>query len=168
MRKFEGNSFRITGNTNFKKKFTALYRNLSGEIQLWKSKLQLKFAYTLPALKLLFLDRSLNDCFEWTLRNKIIHTEAIFGKIYLKTQMFVYSNEIRLFQRLNPTKIFKLCDENFTTKLSRIWECFLKYLLEFSISVAYPVQRTRDVVHWRSGSVNHSIKFNSTSWLNSI
>ena len=34
--------------------------------------------------------------------------------------------------------------------------------------VAYPVRRTRDVVHWRSGGVNHSIEFNSTSWLNSI
>ena len=34
--------------------------------------------------------------------------------------------------------------------------------------VAYPVQRTRGVVHWRSGGVNHSIEFNSTSWLNSI
>ena len=30
-------------------------------------------------------------------------------------------------------------------------------------TVAYPVQRTRDAVHWRSGSVNHSIEFNSTS-----
>ena len=34
--------------------------------------------------------------------------------------------------------------------------------------VAYPVQRTQGVVHWRSGGVNHSIEFNSTSWLNSI
>ena len=37
--------------------------------------------------------------------------------------------------RLNSTKIFNRCDENFTTKLSRIWACFLKYLLEFSISL---------------------------------
>ena len=26
-------------------------------------------------------------------------------------------------------------------------------------NVAYPVQRTRDVLHWGSGSVNHSIEF---------
>ena len=79
--------------------FLAFYRKLSGEIQLWKSKLQLKFADTQQALKLLFFDRSLKDCYKWTLRNKIIHTEVIFWKIYLKTQMFLYSNEIRLFQR---------------------------------------------------------------------
>ena len=29
--------------------------------------------------------------------------------------------------------------------------------------VVYPVQLTRGVVHWRSGSVNHSIEINSTS-----
>ena len=94
MRKLDLNSFRITGNTNFKKKLT----NLSGEIQLWKSKLQLKFADTQPALKLL----SLNDCYEWTLRNKIIQTEVIFWKIYLKSQMILYSHEIHLFQRNVP------------------------------------------------------------------
>ena len=73
MRKFDCNSFRITTNINFKKKLTSFVS------KAMKVKVaSVKFADKQPALKLLFFDRSLNDCYEWTLRNKIIHTEVIF------------------------------------------------------------------------------------------
>ena len=58
--------------------------------------------HTAGAEAVVQFDRSLNDCYEWTLRNKIVHTEVIFKKIYLKTLMFLYPNEIRLFQRNVP------------------------------------------------------------------
>ena len=87
MRKFDCNSFRITDNTNFKKKLTSFVSKICLE----------KSSYEQPALKLSFFDRSLNDCYESTLRNKRIQTDVIFWKIYLKIQMFLYSNEIRLF-----------------------------------------------------------------------
>ena len=65
MRKFDRNSLRIKGNTNFKKKLTSFVsKSVWGNPAMKKSKLQLKFADTQPALKLLFLDRSLNDCYE--------------------------------------------------------------------------------------------------------
>ena len=84
MRKFDCNSFRITGNTNFKKKLTSFVsKSVWGNPAMKvKVQLQLKFADIQPVLKLLFFDRSLNDCYEWTLRNKIIHTEVMFWKIY--------------------------------------------------------------------------------------
>ena len=47
MRKFDCICFRITGKTNFKKKvtsFSSKYVRASGEMELWKSKLQMKFA----------------------------------------------------------------------------------------------------------------------------
>ena len=68
MRKCDCNSFRITGNTNFKKKLTSFVSKSVWEIQLWKSKLQLNFADRQQALKLLFFDRSLNDCYKWTMK----------------------------------------------------------------------------------------------------
>ena len=43
-----------------------------------------------------------------------------------------------------------------------LWEATLTW------GVAYPMQWTWGVVHWSSGSVNHSIEMNSTRWLNSI
>ena len=64
MRKFDCNSFRITGNTNFKKKLTSFVSKSVWGNPAIKSKLQLKFADTQPALKLLFFDRSLNDCYK--------------------------------------------------------------------------------------------------------
>ena len=77
MRKFDCNSFRITDNTNFKKKLTSFVpKSVWGNPAMKVS--ELKFADTQPALKLLIFDRSLNDCYERTLRNKIIHTEFIF------------------------------------------------------------------------------------------
>ena len=67
MRKFKGNSFRITGNTNFKKKLTSFVSK-----SVWGNpamKVMIKVAteirrHTQPALKLLFFDRSLNNCYE--------------------------------------------------------------------------------------------------------
>ena len=101
MKILDCNSFRMTGNTNFKKKLASFVSK-----SVWGNPaMKVKAATEIrrqSALKLLFFDRSLNDCYEWTLRNKIIHTEVIFWKIYLKTQMFLYSNEIRLFQRNVP------------------------------------------------------------------
>ena len=35
--------------------------------------------------------------------------------------------------------------------------------LEFIVLVAYPIQLTRGVVHWSSGSVNHSLGIDNTS-----
>ena len=58
MRKFDSNSFRITGNTNFKKKLTSFVSK-----SVWGNA-AMKFADTQPALKLLFFDCSLNDCYE--------------------------------------------------------------------------------------------------------
>ena len=85
--------------------------------------------------------------------------------------------------RLRAVSYFSLqsyCKRNLSTQAARLLVArnesvrLLLGSLLFAVGcdswliVAYPVQRTRDVVHWRSGSVNHSIKFNSTSWLNSI
>ena len=65
MRKFEGNSFRITGNTNFKKKLTSFVSKSAWGNPAMKVKVaSVKFADKQPALKLLFFDRSLNDCCE--------------------------------------------------------------------------------------------------------
>ena len=65
MRKFDCNSFRITGNTNFKKKLTSFVsKSVWGNAAMKVNELQLKFAATQPALKLLFFDCSLNDCYE--------------------------------------------------------------------------------------------------------
>ena len=64
MRKFDCISFRITGNTNFKKKLTSFVSKSVWGNPAMKVKLQLKFTDTQPALKLLFFDCSLNDCYE--------------------------------------------------------------------------------------------------------
>ena len=58
MRKFDCNCFRITGNTKFKKKLTSFVSK-----SVWGNT-AMKFADTQPALKLLFFDCSLNDCYE--------------------------------------------------------------------------------------------------------
>ena len=85
--------------------------------------------------------------------------------------------------RLRAVSYFSLqsyCKRNLSTQAARLLVArnqgvrLLLGSLLFAVGcdswliVAYPVQRTRDVVHWRSGSVNHSIEFNNTSWLNSI
>ena len=105
MRKFEGNSFRITGNTNFKKKLTSFVSKSAWGNPAMKVKVKTEIRWHTAGAEVLFFDRSLSDCYEWTLTNKIIHTQVIFWKIYLKTQMFLYSNEIRLFQRNVPSKL---------------------------------------------------------------
>ena len=38
-----------------------------------------------------------------------------------------------------------------------------KWYLLPNQTVAYPMQRTRGVVHWSSGSVNHSVAVDNTS-----
>ena len=94
-----------------------MYWNLPEKIQLWKSKMQLKFADTQLALKLLFLYRSLNDCYEWTLRNKIIHREVSFWKFIWKPRCFCTQMKFAYSSIMCPFKL--------TTKLSWIWACFL-------------------------------------------
>ena len=65
MRKFDCNSFRITGNTNLKKKLTSFVSK-----SVWgKPAMKVKVAteirrHTQPALKLLFFDRSVNYYYE--------------------------------------------------------------------------------------------------------
>ena len=67
MRKFDCNSFRITGNTNFKKKLTrfaskSVWGNPAIKIKLAT---EIRDADTQPALKLLFFDRSQKtNCYE--------------------------------------------------------------------------------------------------------
>ena len=64
MRKFEGNSFRITGNTNFKKKLTSFVSKSVWGNATMKVKVKTEIRRHTAALKLLFFDRSLNDCYE--------------------------------------------------------------------------------------------------------
>ena len=134
MRKFDCNSFRITGNTNFKKKLTSFVSKSSYESQScnWNSPTH---------------SRRWSCCFStvlWQLlwMNTEEHNDTHRG--YFLKNLFENPNVSVLkwnslipawCARLNSTKILNRCDENFTTKLSRIWACFLKYLLEFSISL---------------------------------
>ena len=101
-KKFDCNSVRITGNTNFKKKLTSFVSKSVWGNPAMKVKVATEIRRHTAGSEVVVFDRSLNDCYEWTLKNKIIHTDVIFWKIYLKTQMFLYSNEIRLFQRNVP------------------------------------------------------------------
>ena len=63
MRKFDCNFFRITGNTNFKKKLTSFVSKSVWGNPAMKVKVATEFANTQPALKLLFCC-SLTDCYE--------------------------------------------------------------------------------------------------------
>ena len=63
MRKFDRNSFRITGNTNFKKKLASFVSKSVGGNLAMKVKAATEIRRQ-SALKLLFFDRSLNDCYE--------------------------------------------------------------------------------------------------------
>ena len=56
-----------------------------------------------------------------------------FLETYLKTQMFLYSNEIPASCVRNSTKIF--IDESYTTKLSGILTRFPKQMLECKINL---------------------------------
>ena len=64
MRKFEGNSLRITGNTNFKKKLTSFESKSVWGNAAMKVNVKTEIRQHTAALKLLFFDRSLNDCYE--------------------------------------------------------------------------------------------------------
>ena len=64
MRKFDCNSFRITGNTNFKKKLTSFVSKSVWVNAAMKVKVKTEIRRHTAALKLLFFDRSLNDCYE--------------------------------------------------------------------------------------------------------
>ena len=65
MRKFDFNSFRITGNTNFKKKLTSFVSKSVWGNPAMKVKVATEIRrHTMPALKLLFFDRSPNECYE--------------------------------------------------------------------------------------------------------
>ena len=101
MRKFDCNSFRITGNTNFKKKLASFVSK-----SVWGNPaMKVKAATEIrrqSALKLLFFDRSLNDCYEWTLRNKKNTHRSYFLKNLFENPNVLYSNEIRLFQSNVP------------------------------------------------------------------
>ena len=99
MRKFDCNSFRITVNTNFKKKLTSFVSKSVWRNPAVKVKVATEIRRHTAGGEAVVFRPSLNDCYEWTLRNKIIHTEVIFWKTHLKTQKFLNSNEIRLFQR---------------------------------------------------------------------
>ena len=142
MRKFDCNSFRITTNTNFKKKLTSFVSKYLGKSS-YESQSCIPEIRRQTAGAEVVVFRPFSERLLWmdTEEQNNSHRSYFLKKNYLKTQMFLYSNEIRLFQRnvpvliINSTKIFNRCDENFTTKLSRIWACFLKYLLEFSISL---------------------------------
>ena len=64
MRKFDYDSFRITGNTNFKKKLTSFVSKSVWGNPAIKVKVATEIRHTEPALKLLLFDRSLSDCYE--------------------------------------------------------------------------------------------------------
>ena len=66
MRNFDSNnySFRITGNTNFKKKLTSFVSKSVWGNAAMKVKVKTEIRRHTAALKLLFFDRSLNDCYE--------------------------------------------------------------------------------------------------------
>ena len=137
MRKFEGNSFRITGNTNFKKKLTSFVSK-----SVWGNPAR-KVNWSSPTHS-----RRWSCCFStvpWTtVMNEHWGTKNNTHRSYFLKNLFENPNVSvlkwnslipALCARLNSTKIVNRCDGNFTTKLSRIWACFLKYLLEFSISL---------------------------------
>ena len=83
MRKFDCNSFRITGNTNFKKKLTSFLSKSVWGNSATKVKVATEIRrHRQPALKLSFFDCSLNDCYEWTRRNKIIHRNYFLKNLF--------------------------------------------------------------------------------------
>ena len=86
--------------------------------------------------------RSLNYCYEWTHTHKNkINRDVIFGKIYLTTHMFLYSNLMKFALQFPhyawKSKSWKTFSDDrplsYVTKLSRIWARFQKYLLEFDM-----------------------------------
>ena len=58
--------------------------------------------------------------------------------------------------------IFKITYENGRSIISIIssltFSMYIKIITDTNNIISNPVQQTRDVVHWRSGSVNHSIR----------
>ena len=100
MRKFDCNSFRITGNTNFKKTLTSFLSKSVWGNPAMKVKVATEIRrHTAGAEAVVF--RPFSERLLW-MNTEEQKAEVIFWKIYLKTQMLLYSNEIRLFQRNVP------------------------------------------------------------------
>ena len=139
MRKFDCNSFRITGNTNFKKKLTSFVSKSVWGNPAMKVKVETEIRrHTAGAEAVVF--RPFSERLLWmnTEEQNNTHRSYFLKNLFENPNVSVLKwNSLipALCARLNSTKIFNRCDENFTTKLSRIWACFLKYLLEFSISL---------------------------------
>ena len=102
LRKFDCNSFRMTGNTNFKKKLTSFVSKYVWANPAMKVKVATEVRrQTAGAEAVVF--RPFSERLLWMNTEEQNNTHrSCFWKIYLKTQMFLYSNEIRLFQRNEP------------------------------------------------------------------
>ena len=96
MRKFDCNSFGITGNTDFKKKLTSFVSK-----SVWGNPVMKVSELKAGAEAVLF--RPFSERLLWmnTEEQNNTHRRYLL-KIYLKTQKFLYLNEIRLFQRNVP------------------------------------------------------------------
>ena len=64
MRKFDRNSLRIKGNTNFKKKLTSFVSKSVWGNPAMKAKVATEIRRHTAGAEAVFLDRSLNDCYE--------------------------------------------------------------------------------------------------------
>ena len=132
MRKFDCNSFRIrTGNTNFKKKLTSFVSKSVWGNPAMKVKLATEIRrHTAGDEAVVFRPFSERLLHVWmnteeqnnTRRSYFLKNLFEKPKCFCTQMKFAYSSAMCL---LDSTKIFNRCDENFTTKLSQIWACFL-------------------------------------------
>ena len=139
MRKFDCNSFRITGKKKKKKKLTIFVSKSVWGNPAIKVKVETEIRrHTAGAEAVVF--RPFSERLLWmnAEEQNNTHRSYFLKNLFENPNVSVLKwNSLvpALCALLNSTKIFNRCDENFTTKLSRIWACFLKYLLEFSISL---------------------------------
>ena len=99
MRKFDCNFFRITTNINFKKKLTSFVSKYLGKSS-YESQSCIREIPRQTAGAEVVVFRPFSERLLWmdTEEQNNTHRSYFLKKNYLKTQMFLYSNEIRLFQ----------------------------------------------------------------------
>ena len=99
MIKFDCNSFRITTNINFKKKLTSFVSKYLGKSS-YESQSCIREIRRQTAGAEVVVFRPFSERLLWmdTEEQNNTHRSYFLKKNYLKTQMFLYSNEIRLFQ----------------------------------------------------------------------
>ena len=133
MRKCDCYSFRITVNTDFKKKLISFVAKCVWGNPAMKVKVATEIrGHTAGAEVVVF--RPFSERLLWmnTEEQNNTHRSYFLKNLFENPNVSVLKwNSLNL----NSTKIFNRCNENFTTKMSRIWASFPKYLLEFSISL---------------------------------